>query len=384
MTIYSWNALYLGNAGDIDSYEGDLYAEGASNILGSYGSPGDPLYDHIVDVVVNDADDDTDINSDNYDFWSPDAMTVDGVAHTLDSGVVYNATLTYADGSTANITAVVIQTTDGDLYLAPEMTANDDWVAMEAKAIVSVSLDSVSVDTTYIAANRQQTNFICFAAGTRIATPKGARPVETLAIGDLVQTLDHGSQPIRWIGTRRVGVATQLLSHGVAPVVIPAHSFAPSMPTHPLLLSQQHRVLLRSRIARRMYGSDEILIAARRLTGLHGIALRPATGPVRYIHFALDRHEIVFANGLPAETLLLGAEVERVLGTDVFTQIEQSQNRGAITLAMRPARPIVEGRRARSFVERLRNRACRHALAKPIKVPQNRVTGLISPVSPPG
>ena len=45
---------------------------------------------------------------------------------------------------------------------------------------------------------------VCFAAGTHIATPSGARRVEDLAIGDLVQAHFAGSAPIQWIGRRHV------------------------------------------------------------------------------------------------------------------------------------------------------------------------------------
>jgi len=43
---------------------------------------------------------------------------------------------------------------------------------------------------------------VCFTPGTLIATPAGPRPIETLAVGDLVDTADDGPQPIRWIGRR--------------------------------------------------------------------------------------------------------------------------------------------------------------------------------------
>lgn len=51
----------------------------------------------------------------------------------------------------------------------------------------------------------------CFACGTLIATPDGERPVETLAIGDLVTTM-NGTAPVRWIGrkTRHVRFARRV------------------------------------------------------------------------------------------------------------------------------------------------------------------------------
>lgn len=43
---------------------------------------------------------------------------------------------------------------------------------------------------------------VCFAAGTLIDTPQGAKPIETLRIGDEVLTKDSGAQKIVWIGTQ--------------------------------------------------------------------------------------------------------------------------------------------------------------------------------------
>jgi hypothetical protein len=40
---------------------------------------------------------------------------------------------------------------------------------------------------------------VCFVAGTLIATPSGAVPVERLRPGDLVATWDEGAQPVRWV-----------------------------------------------------------------------------------------------------------------------------------------------------------------------------------------
>ena len=40
----------------------------------------------------------------------------------------------------------------------------------------------------------------CFAEGSRLRTPGGEIRVERLSVGDMVDTLDHGPQAIRWIG----------------------------------------------------------------------------------------------------------------------------------------------------------------------------------------
>ena len=47
------------------------------------------------------------------------------------------------------------------------------------------------------AGNGLVANLLCFALGTWITTPNGQVPIEELAAGDMVVTMDHGPQPIR-------------------------------------------------------------------------------------------------------------------------------------------------------------------------------------------
>jgi hypothetical protein len=96
---------------------------------------------------------------DNDNGNTPETVTIGGQSVTLDSVQVYNATLTYADGSTANITAVVFQTTTGDTFLAPELATNADNAALSAQPIVSISLNSTSADNGSLAASRVDTDF---------------------------------------------------------------------------------------------------------------------------------------------------------------------------------------------------------------------------------
>ena len=351
MPVYNWSAIYLGNAADMDPDDADSTAENAAALLGTYGSAGAPLRNNIVDVVANDADGDTNINYDD----PAETMTIDGVSHTLDSGAVFNATITYMDGTTATITAVVLQTENGDLYLAPEMSNNADLAAMEAKPIRSLTLDSLNTNTTTIGANRQQTNFMCFAAGTAIATPHGARPVESLRPGDRISLHGGGWRALRWIGCRHVSLARQIADPRARCVVIAPDALGPGWPRAPLRVSQQHRLLISTPVARRMFGQDEVLVAAKKLVGLPGIALDQPRAALRYFHIALDRHDIVLAEGAPAESLLPGPEALRTFDDGAARALEALLTDAAHI----PARPIVEGRRVQSFVDRMQRRRAR-------------------------
>lgn len=152
----------------------------------------------------------------------------------------------------------------------------------------------------------------CFTAGTRIATAEGPRPVESLAIGDLVETLDHGLQPIRWIGTSRVDGRGAL-----APVHVPAGLLGND---RDLALSPNHRVLLRGAMAQILFGEEEVLVAVKHLADGRHIAARPCD-VAHYFHILCDRHEILIAEGTPAESLWLGDEALRGLPADARAEI---------------------------------------------------------------
>ncbi|MBT8153770.1 Hint domain-containing protein [Epibacterium ulvae] len=156
----------------------------------------------------------------------------------------------------------------------------------------------------------------CFVAGTLIDTPRGATAVEALRIGDLVETIDQGAQPIRWIGSRLLTRKQLDQSPKLRPVLIPTGALGTGCPARDLYLSPQHRVLVKSKIAQRMFGTDEVLVAAIKLVGHAGIQqIRPQSS-ICYTHVLLDQHHLLQANGTVSETLLLGQEALRALSED--------------------------------------------------------------------
>jgi len=135
--------------------------------------------------------------------------------------------------------------------------------------------------------------FVCFARGTLIGTVEGERPVETLRPGDLIRTRDDGPQPLRWIGGRRVPGRGDL-----APVVIDVGVLGNR---RRLLLSPQHRLLIDGPRAELLFGDREVLVAAKHL--IDGTRIRSAPcDRVEYWHLLFDRHQIIQAEGIAAES----------------------------------------------------------------------------------
>ncbi|WP_272860029.1 Hint domain-containing protein [Paracoccus stylophorae] len=154
----------------------------------------------------------------------------------------------------------------------------------------------------------------CFVAGTLIDTMFGPRAIETLAAGDMIRTRDNGMRWLSWVGSVRIGAAQLDLQPNLRPVRIRAGALADGVPARDLTVSPQHRILLRSATARRLFGEDEILVAAKHLIGLPGIEAICPAGGVTYWHMLFDGHEVVLSDGAWSESLFTGPQAMKVLG----------------------------------------------------------------------
>lgn len=152
----------------------------------------------------------------------------------------------------------------------------------------------------------------CFVAGTMILTPEGERPVETIVAGDLVITKDDGPQPVRWVGQRRV-----LAKGKLAPIEILDGTFGPH---RRLLVSPQHRVLVRDSLAELLFGDAEVLVAAKDLVNGRSVRIREG-GEVDYVHLLFDKHQLVSSAGLTTESFLPGPQTTKLFESEIIDEI---------------------------------------------------------------
>lgn len=148
-------------------------------------------------------------------------------------------------------------------------------------------------DGTVVNFSEIETLLICFTAGTRILTPHGQRPIETLRPGDLVLTADHGAQPIRWIGQRSVPATGKL-----APIWMRKGLFNN---TRDLLVSPQHRMLVQGYRAQLITGQSEVFATAKHMVDGRDVK-RMEGDEVTYVHLLFDRHQVIFAEGAATES----------------------------------------------------------------------------------
>ena len=143
----------------------------------------------------------------------------------------------------------------------------------------------------------------CFVTGTLIRVARGGRvedvAVEHLAVGDLAVTASGAHRPIRWIGHRAIDCAAHPAPHEVWPVRVLAGAFGAGLPERDLRLSPGHPVLVGADA--RCEGGHLVPIMGL----INGTSIaRVAADAVTYWHVELDGHDILLAEGLPAESYL--------------------------------------------------------------------------------
>jgi hypothetical protein len=142
---------------------------------------------------------------------------------------------------------------------------------------------------------------VSFFAGTQLTLAGGAQArVEDLAIGDLVLTRDHGPRPIRWIGQQ-----TRRATGAAAPIRIARGTLNTA---RDLRLSPQHRLFIWQRDNRLGSGRAEVLVRADLLVNGTTVT-REEGGHVDSFLILFDSHEIIFAEGIPVESLLVTSDI---------------------------------------------------------------------------
>jgi T5SS/PEP-CTERM-associated repeat protein len=215
----------------------------------------------------------------------PSSMTIGDVAAFL--GTIYPSA-----GE-----QIIVDGADGGSYVANAFTFTQDGAVVGSVAAPGFNTDDLSFSTSNGTVTVLDTQPICYAAGTRIATPDGERPVETLQPGDIVIAADAQgrarAEPVRWVGRRCLDLSAHPDPELAAPIRIHAGAIAPGLPARDLLVSPDHCVLM-----------DGHLLRAFRLLNGVSVTQEIARRSITYVHVELGRHALLLAEGLLAESYL--------------------------------------------------------------------------------
>ena len=222
--------------------------------------------------------------------------------HTLafDTGASGNVSGTYTAFSALNVTGFA----QGDTLVLDGFAATSDTYVNGTGLELSNGTSTITID---VVGSFATTNFNvidppanttislnapCFAAGTRILTPRGEIAVEQMQEGDQVILADGTRAPVVWIGYRSINIARHPNPESVLPVLIMADAIFDGVPRRDLLLSPDHAVFF-----------DGHLIPAKTL--INGVTIRQIDRrSVTYYHIELPEHAVLVAEGVACESYL--------------------------------------------------------------------------------
>ncbi|MEP0964330.1 MAG: Hint domain-containing protein [Roseobacter sp.] len=192
-----------------------------------------------------------------------------------------------SDGST--VEALILVAVDNLSH------AKDVFVLPICPLSPDIAYRLIDIDVEAVSTRMAELTCAAFGKGTQITLANGTQcAVENLEPGDLVLTRDDGIRPIRSIG-HRIERATGLR----APVRIPAGTLYNSTD---LLVSPEHRFLIYQRQRHGAGDRPEITVKASQLWNQTSI-VQDEAGYVQYYQLVFDTHQIIFAEGIAAETM---------------------------------------------------------------------------------
>lgn len=222
------------------------------------------------------------------------AIATDGTVTFTGSSVAALGTIAFTDGTLIiDATGTGVTTTLVNFDATDQIIVNTESAATfslsgSAVAVIENGLTVAALD---FATPDALTDYVlCFLAGTLITTPTGQTAVERLTAGDTVLTAAGQVRPIAWIGHGRV-LATRGRRSAATPVIVRKGALAPNVPFQDLHVTKGHAVLI-----------DGVLIPIEFLVNHRSILWDDRAQEVRVYHVELESHDVLLANGAPAES----------------------------------------------------------------------------------
>ncbi len=218
----------------------------------------------------------------------------------------------------ASLTMMTANGTTTELLVMVEVDGAND-----IEAIYVLPLAQMTPRTEYmlvgIDRDRAQARFaevacVSFSRGTHVTLASGAQArIEDLRPGDMILTRDDGPRPLRW-----VGAATARAVGDFAPIRIRAGALNNS---GDLLVSPESRLFIYQRSDALGAGRHEVLVRARHLVN-GGSIVQERGGFVDYFQLLFDQHQIIYAEGIAAETMLVDPRTRSVLPSDLGAELD--------------------------------------------------------------
>jgi len=316
-----------GNAGDGDAFGSGIFLQGGEVIT---FAPAAGATETISDVIADQGGGEGALTLDGAGTLDLDAQNTFTGGVTVDSGTLELAAAGAAGSGPITLAgdpAIVVDAAalpaggtltnpiDGfaagdtiDLVGLPYVTGATSASIVDANGTLQVT-DGANTDTLTLTGVRQTQQFQtfddgasshgtlveevpCYCRGTRILADRGEVAVENLRVGDLIVTASGALRPVLWIGYRSIDISRHPNPAAVRPVRVAAGAFGEGLPRRNLWLSPGHSV-----------ASEGALMPISCLINGRSVA-QIEQDTVEYWHVELDAHDVILAEGLPAESYL--------------------------------------------------------------------------------
>jgi hypothetical protein len=307
------------------------------------------------EVFISDGGADTNFADNDGNQRLDGAQTIDGVNYANNTRIEAEYQIVLRDDSTGiEYTVLAVNIVNSSpAYSTNEAVA---FVGMAPPTGVSRRVVSTGEGPPNVGPNAVDTADIvpiCLCRGTLVMASTGLKKIEDLCLGDKIRRPDGSLVKLRQIFHTRICGLGLNTNTKLRPIRIMAGALGNGLPARDLLVSRQHRMLLKSKIAERMFGEVEVLVTAIKLTKLPGIFVDDAAQEVEYFHLLFDRHEIIFAEGALTESLYTGPEALKAVSPEAREEIlTMFPEVTYLDYVPKPARFIPSGTLQKKLIER--------------------------------
>ncbi|MBW4963285.1 Hint domain-containing protein [Sulfitobacter sp. CW3] len=292
-----------------------MYTAGALNFGGGSLSLSN-TYDETTDVLLTITDDDSVLEGDLYN-------NEDG-NDSNQFGVLTDLSGTYISGGATTTVYSELQYelsgSDGSTITLYYMEMDSDPNSSSGNGIFIGYLPSAplvpGVTYSFSSSNTTPSNdsqysdiegAICFTSSSYIKTDEAMVQICDLEPGMRIHTRDNGFQKLLWVYKRVISQHEMAENPNLRPVKIAENAFGPGKPCRDMYLSQQHRLLISDQRNEMLFAESHLLVPAKGLVNDETITIDHEIATVEYVHLLFDGHEIVYVDGIEAESFALGA-----------------------------------------------------------------------------
>ncbi|MBB96249.1 MAG: hypothetical protein CML68_16860 [Rhodobacteraceae bacterium] len=216
---------------------------------------------------------------------------------------------------------LLLMTPDGETTDALVLVEVDDAGHIDDIYLLPLAPLVPRMEYTLVGAGREEVSSkfaqiacVSFTRGTQITMATGRQiPIEQISPGDRVLTRDGGAQEVRWIGQTTVRALGEF-----APIVVTKGTLNNE---NDLVVSPDHRLFIYQRTDRIGAGRADLLVPARHLVNDESIYVRTG-GYVDYYQILFDRHHIIYAEGIAAESTLVNPRTRPALPSELVERLQ--------------------------------------------------------------